>query len=83
MQNDQPEHEAITPGGTLLLPVENVPPALAAWLDQHGTAALVVSIERRPDGQLALQATPDLDPATVARIRKTLAQYADVLRRLT
>lgn len=67
----------------LTLPAEAVPPELAAWFDETNTPALLVSAERLPDGRVVLQALPDVDPTLVARIRKILAEHADVLRRLT
>ena len=72
------EHQSVY---HLTLDAEAVPPELAAWLDQQ--SALLASLERLPDGRVVLQALPDIDPAFVARIRKILAQHADVLRRLT
>ena len=65
------------------LPADAVPPALADWISGCGAGALLVSLERLTDGRVVLQALPDVDPTLVARIRKILAQHADVLRRLT
>ena len=67
----------------LTLPAESVPPELTVWFETHTTPALLASLERLPDGRVVLQALPDVDPALVARIRKIMAQHADVLRRLT
>ncbi|HEX6291343.1 MAG TPA: hypothetical protein VFZ66_19320 [Herpetosiphonaceae bacterium] len=67
----------------LTLPADAVPPALDEWLSAHESVALLVSLERLPDGRLVLQALPDVDPTLVAQIRRVLAQHADVLRRLT
>ena len=67
----------------LTLRADAVPPALAKWLAELGDTALLVSIERLPDGRLVLQSIPDVDPRLVAQIRKIMAQHADVLRRLT
>ena len=67
----------------LTLPADAIPAALNEWLSIHETSALLVSIERLPDGRLVLQALPDVDPTLVAQIRKVLAQHSDVLRRLT
>ena len=66
----------------LILPAEDVPPALSAWLQERSANALLVSVEQMVDGQLVLQSLPDVDPTLVARIRKMLAEHADVLRRL-
>lgn len=74
------EHE---PSEMLTLAAEAVPPELAAWIDALEQPALLVSIERLSDGRLVLQTVPGVDPAFVARLRKILAQHADVLRRLT
>ena len=67
----------------LSLPADAVPPALVEWLSSHESPALLVSLERLPDGTLVLQSLPDVDPALVSQIRKVLAQHADTLRRLT
>lgn len=67
----------------LTLQAADVPPALADLLAASGDGALVASVERLPDGRVVVQALPDVDPTLVARIRKILAQHADVLRRLT
>lgn len=67
----------------LTLPSEKVPPELAEWLEACGNGVLLVSLDRLADGRLVLQALPDLDPRLVAHVRKIMAQYADVLRRLT
>ena len=60
-----------------------LPDGLREWLAANASGPLLISLEPLPDGRLVLQALPDVDPALVARIRKILAQYADVLRRLT
>ncbi|PLS79272.1 MAG: hypothetical protein CYG59_13920 [Chloroflexi bacterium] len=66
----------------LVLPANDVPPTLSAWLHERGANALLVSVEQMDDGRLVLQSLPDVDPTLVARIRKMLAEHADVLRRL-
>jgi hypothetical protein len=66
----------------LILSPENVPPELAEWLEACGNGVLLVSLDRLADGRLVLQALPDVEPQVVARVRKILAQHADVLRRL-
>ena len=69
-------------GETLLvLPPENVLDALRDWL-LRGDHAVLASLELLPDGRLVIQALPDVDPRLVARIRLTIAQYEDLLRRL-
>lgn len=85
MQDEQQHIESVqdTSAELLMLPAERVPVELATWLEASGAPAMVVSIERLNDGRLALQALPELDPTIVARIRKVLAEHADVLRRLT
>jgi hypothetical protein len=67
----------------LTLSADTIPGALDEWLSIHETSALLVSLERLPDGRLVLQALPGVDPTLVAQIRKVLAQHTDVLRRLT
>jgi hypothetical protein len=67
----------------LTLAAEAVPAPLAEWLAALGNSALLVSLERLPDGRLVVQALPDVDPRLVAQVRKVMAQHADVLRRLT
>ena len=67
----------------LTLPADAVPPVLADWLGAQSTDAVLVSIERLPDGRLVLQALPHVDPRLVAQVRRVMAQHADVLRRLT
>ncbi len=67
----------------LTLPADAVPPLLVDWLNVFGASAMLVSLERLDDGRVVLQTLPDVDPTLVARIRKILAQHADVLRRLT
>lgn len=67
----------------LTLPADTIPLALDAWLAEHETGAMLVSLERLPDGKIVMQALPGVDPALVAQIRRVLAQHADVLRRLT
>jgi hypothetical protein len=67
----------------LRLSADTLPPALQEWLAAHQSGALLVSLERLPDGSVVFQSLPDVDPSLVAQIRKVLAQHADVLRRLT
>lgn len=67
----------------LTLAANDVPPVLNDWLGAQSTDAVLVSIERLPDGRLVLQALPDVDPRLVAQVRRVMAQHADVLRRLT
>jgi hypothetical protein len=67
----------------LILSADAVPAPLADWLQAQSTDAVLVSIERLPDGRLVLQALPDVDPRLVAQVRRVMGQHADVLRRLT
>ena len=67
----------------ITLPVDAVPEALRSWLMEASGGALLVSLELRPDGRVEIQALPDVDPTLVARLRRTMAQYEDVLRRLS
>jgi len=81
MQPEQEPIETAAPEAAVLPP--GAAPELEALLDAAGARALLLSVERLDDGRLVLQALPDVDPAIVARIRRMLAQHADVLRRLT
>jgi hypothetical protein len=70
--------------GTLLsLPPEDVPGPLRDWLLLLSDHTALASLELLADGRLVIQALPGVDPRLVARIRLTIAQYEDVLRRLT
>ena len=71
------------PETLLSLPPEEVPGSLRDWLLLLSDQALLASLELLPDGRLVIQAVPGVDPRLVARIRLTIAQYEDVLRRLT
>ncbi len=67
----------------LTLAREAVPPELAALLRELAQPATLASLELLADGRLVVQVVPGVDPQFVARIRLILAQYEDVLRRLT
>jgi hypothetical protein len=67
----------------LLLPEEQVPPALREWLTSGERTARLVAIEQAPDGNVLLRAVPDIDPALVARVRETFAKYHEALMNLT
>lgn len=67
----------------VILPPDALPAVLHEWLERFEQPALLVAIERLPDGRIALQTLPEVDPALVARLRKLMGQYADVLRRLS
>ena len=75
MQGDQPT--------VLTLPADVVPAALHDFLAGVGSQAVLASMELLPDGQIVVQMVPDIDPRLVARVRRTMAQYDDVLRRLS
>lgn len=81
MQHEQEPAETIAAQDLVLAP--GAAPELEALLDAAGAPALLFSVERLDDGRLVLQGLPGIDPAIVARIRRMLAQHADVLRRLT
>jgi hypothetical protein len=66
-----------------MLPAEAVPDMLRFWLMEMGGGALLASLELLPDGRLVIQGLPDVDPSLVARVRRTMAQHEDVLRRLS
>ena len=70
-------------GTALVLPVEAVPDELRSWLMGFRERAMVASLELLEDGHLVIQVLPDVDPQLVARVRRTMAQYDDVLKRLT
>ncbi len=67
----------------ITLPADAVPEALRSWLAQADQGALLVSLELLPDGRVIAEGLPDVDPSLVVRVRRTMAQYEDVLRRLT
>lgn len=67
----------------LVLSPESVPDELRHVLNQLEQPTTLASLELLPDGRLAIQMLPEVDPRFVARIRRLLAQHADVLRRLT
>ena len=67
----------------LVLPPELVPDALRDWLAALPEPALLASLELLPDGRVVIQVVPGVDPRLVARVRRVMAQYDDVLRRLT
>ena len=67
----------------LVLQAGVVPDVLRSWLESLGRTATLASLELLADGQLVIQVLPDVDPLLIARVRRTIAQYEDVLRRLT
>jgi hypothetical protein len=67
----------------LTLRQADVPDALRTWLEAMGASVLLVSLELLDDGRLVIQGVPDVDPSLVARVRRTMAQHEDVLRRLS
>ena len=66
----------------LTLHPDRVPAELAAWLRATNQTTVLVAIEIDADGYVSLQALPDVDPQLVPRVRKTMAQYEETLRRL-
>ncbi len=66
----------------LTLHPDRVPAELLAWLRETEQTTLLVAIELDADGYVSLQALPDVDPQLVPRVRKTMAQYEETLRRL-
>ncbi|MBA3469655.1 MAG: hypothetical protein H0T53_08420 [Herpetosiphonaceae bacterium] len=66
----------------LTLHPARVPAELLAWLRETEQTTLLVAIELDADGYVSLQALPDVDPQLVPRVRKTMAQYEETLRRL-
>ncbi len=73
---DEQEH-------VLTLPADAVPDQVRDWFVTLDRTAVLASLELLPDGRLVIQTLPGVDPRFVARVRQILAQYADVLRRLT
>ena len=67
----------------LVIPADALPELLRAWLAEWRDRALVASVELLADGRLVVQVLPEVDPQFVARMRRMIAQYEDVLRRLT
>ncbi len=65
-----------------LLAATDVPSSLREWLLSGGNIALLASLEMLPDGSVVMRALPEADPRMVARVRRTMAQHEDVLRRL-
>ena len=56
--------------------------AWLGWLRETGQVTLLMAAEYDEDGYLSLQALPEVDPALVPRVRKTMAQYEETLQRL-
>lgn len=66
----------------IVLAATDVPAALREWLASAGSIAILASLEVLEDGRVVMQALPEVDPRLVARVRRTMAQHEDVLRRL-
>lgn len=66
----------------LTLSPEQVPAELLNWLREAEQQTLLVAVEIDADGYVSLQALPEVDPQLVPRVRKTMAQYEETLRRL-
>jgi|GEM_PF-1582636 hypothetical protein len=67
----------------LIIPSEEVPEIVRAWLKERGTTAVLAAIEEMPDGNLLVRDIPDIDPAFVMRVRETFAKYRESLMNLT
>ncbi len=67
----------------LTLDATDVPERLRAWLVARSGGVALASLELLGDGRLVVETVTGLDPQFVARLQRTLAQYDDVLRRLT
>jgi hypothetical protein len=65
-----------------VLAADDVPATFREWLAAAGSSAVLVSVEMLEDGRVVMQALPEVDPRLVARVRRTMAQHEDVLRRL-
>ncbi len=66
-----------------ILKSDEVPESMRTWLAGLQNSAMLMSLEVMPDGSVVLQGLPEVDPLLVARVRRTIAQHEDVLRRLT
>lgn len=69
----------------LLLPEDELPEALRAWLAQNHAraAALVLIAERMPDGVVLFRALPHVAPELLARVRVTISKYHEALMNLS
>lgn len=67
----------------LTLDATDVPERLRTWLGARSGGVVLASLELLEDGRLVVETVAGLDPQFVARLQRTLAQYDDVLRRLT
>ena len=68
----------------LLLHDHELPEPLRQWLNAADAPPdRVVSIERLRDGRVLLRSLPGIEPAFVARLQVTLAQYREALMNLT
>ncbi len=67
----------------LTLDPTDVPDRLRTWLGARSGGVALASLELLGDGRLVVETVTVLDPQFVARLQRTLAQYDDVLRRLT
>ena len=67
----------------LILGADAVPEELRAWVAAMTDDAALASLELLADGRRVIQAVPGVTPLLVARVRRVMAQYEDVLRRLT
>lgn len=72
-----------TEGPLLTLDAADVPDRLRTWLGTRSSSVVLVSLELLGDDRLVVETVAGLDPQFVARLQRTLAQYDDVLRRLT
>jgi hypothetical protein len=69
----------------LLLPEDELPEALRAWLAQRKDqpSALVLVADYMPDGKVLLRSLPDVAPELIARVRVTISKYHEALTNLT
>lgn len=67
----------------LTLPPGDVPDQLRTWLQARSGAGVLASLDLREDGRLVVETVAGIEPQFVARLQRTMAQYDDVLRRLT
>jgi hypothetical protein len=67
----------------IVVPSEQVPPELRAWLAAEGAERRLVELIALPDGALALRALPGTDAGLVERALITMTKYREALMNLT
>ena len=67
----------------LVVSEDSIGEPLRDWLLANAQPACVIAAERLPDGRVLMRALPTIDPALIARVRITFAQYREALMNLT